>query len=239
MMYDSDLAYIHHVGFSDLARGAAPYIIGQLKQAGFSNGLVVDLGCGSGVLAAELVRFGYRVLGVDRSKAMIELATQTAPEAEFVVSAIADFRIPRCAAVYAVGEALSYLSDGSQVDLTPLFQQVFASLLPSGSFFFDVIEQGEPAMAYTSERSGEGWHVRAEISEDQNVANITRRITSTRQIAGIERQSFEVHQVQMFSRSELLLTLEEAGFEAKLDAGYGDVAAGPRRVVVTAVKSSA
>lgn len=236
-MYDSDLAYIHHVGFRDLARGAAPYIIGQLKQAGFSNGLIVDLGCGSGVLAAELVRFGYRVLGIDRSEAMIELARQTAPEAEFVVSAIADFRIPRCAAVCAVGEALSYLSDGSRVDLKQLSQQVFASLLPSGAFFFDVIEQSEPAMTYTTERSGAGWHVRAEISEDQSAANITRRITSFRQIAGIERRSVEVHRVKTFSRAELLLMLEEAGFEAKLDAGYGDTTAGPRRVVVTAVKS--
>jgi SAM-dependent methyltransferase len=238
-MYDCDLAYIHHVGFSELARGAAAYIGGQLKQAGFGDGLVVDLGCGSGVLAAELLRFGYRVLGVDRSEAMIALARQAAPGAEFAVSAISGFRIPRCVAVCAIGEALSYLSDGKPVDLKPLFQQVFASLLPSGAFFFDVIVQGGPAMTYTSEKSGAGWHVRAEISEDRNAANITRRITATRQVAGIERQSVEVHRVQTFSRAELRRTLAEAGFAAKLNAGYGSVAVGPRRVVVTAVRPAA
>jgi hypothetical protein len=38
MMDESALAYIHHVGFSDLAREASPYIIGSLQQAGYSDG---------------------------------------------------------------------------------------------------------------------------------------------------------------------------------------------------------
>ena len=45
--YRDDLSYIHHVGFGGLAGGAAPGLIGLLREAGIREGLVVDLGCGS------------------------------------------------------------------------------------------------------------------------------------------------------------------------------------------------
>ncbi len=146
MIYHSDLAFIHNVGFSDLARSAAAFIAKELKGAGFSQGLVVDLGCGSGALASEIVRSGFRVFGVDASPAMIEIARQAAPEADFEVSRIEDVRLPRCIAVASIGEALSYVPGPSRVNIDDIFQKVFASLDRSGRFFFDVIERVDPVI---------------------------------------------------------------------------------------------
>jgi len=72
--YGADLAYIHDAGFGDFARKSAPGLLAILRQAGIRGGLVVDLGCGSGIWAAELTRRGYDVLGIDISRAMIRLA---------------------------------------------------------------------------------------------------------------------------------------------------------------------
>jgi Methyltransferase domain len=69
------LARIHHEAFGDLARGAAPAIVGHLRRAGLPRGLVVDLGCGSGILARHLVKSGYDVLGVDPSPEMLRIAS--------------------------------------------------------------------------------------------------------------------------------------------------------------------
>ena len=52
--YQQDLAYIHDVGYGDFARNSAPQLLELLAQAGVDEGLVVDLGCGSGIWAAAL-----------------------------------------------------------------------------------------------------------------------------------------------------------------------------------------
>ena len=49
--YKTDLAYIHDVGFGNYATNSAPGLLEILRQAGVSTGLVVDLGCGSGLWA--------------------------------------------------------------------------------------------------------------------------------------------------------------------------------------------
>src|SRR5262245_34869396 len=67
--YREDLAYIHDVGHGDFARDAAPGLLALLRRQGIREGLVVDLGCGSGIWAEILVREGYRVLGIDLSPA--------------------------------------------------------------------------------------------------------------------------------------------------------------------------
>ena len=76
--YREDLAYVHDAGFRDYALNAAPGLLRMLRKNGVTEGLVVDLGCGSGRWAAELNRAGYRVLGVDQSAAMtVSLYPQT------------------------------------------------------------------------------------------------------------------------------------------------------------------
>lgn len=50
-----------------------------------TEGIVVDLGCGSGIWTTALADSGYEVVGVDISPAMIEIACQRVPEARFHV----------------------------------------------------------------------------------------------------------------------------------------------------------
>lgn len=47
--YKKDLAHIHDVGHSDYALKSAPGILKILAQNNIRDGLVVDLGCGSGL----------------------------------------------------------------------------------------------------------------------------------------------------------------------------------------------
>ncbi len=84
-VYDRDLAYVHHLGFSDFARAAAPVVLELLRDGDVKPGSpVVDLGCGSGVLAGELSMSGYVVTGVDISPEMVALARKQVTGATFV-----------------------------------------------------------------------------------------------------------------------------------------------------------
>jgi len=145
--YREDLAYIHDVGHAGFALESAPGILEILRQGGLREGLVVDLGCGSGLWARELVDAGYRVLGIDISEAMIEIARRRVPEAEFRVGSLFEADIPPCVAVTSLGKVLNYLfdpnNDGQRL-LGP-FRRVYSALAPGGVFVFDVAEPGQVA----------------------------------------------------------------------------------------------
>lgn len=44
-LYQEDLAYIHHHGFSDLARAAGPWLLRTLHKTGIRNGTIDDWAC--------------------------------------------------------------------------------------------------------------------------------------------------------------------------------------------------
>jgi len=57
-VYFDDLAVVHDEGFGDLARRAAPEMARLLRARGIRGGLVVDVGCGSGIAAQHFVARG-------------------------------------------------------------------------------------------------------------------------------------------------------------------------------------
>jgi len=63
--YKKDLAYIHDVGFSDYALKSAPGILAILARNQIHEGLVVDLGCGSGLSAQELTKASNSVFSTN------------------------------------------------------------------------------------------------------------------------------------------------------------------------------
>src|SRR5437667_8712170 len=84
--YQSDLAFVHHTGYSQHVERVWPGILRLLKEAGRTrDARVLDVGCGSGLLAQRLIAAGFAVTGIDASPAMIELARACAPDAEFRV----------------------------------------------------------------------------------------------------------------------------------------------------------
>jgi SAM-dependent methyltransferase len=227
--YREDLAYIHDVGHADFALESAPGILEILARNGINDGLVVDLGCGSGLWARELVDAGYRVLGIDISEAMIELSRAKVPEAEFRVGSLFDTDIPPCGAVTAISEVLNYLFDEDAGGLAPLFRRVFEALVPGGVFVFDVLGPGQVPPGATEQifRVAEDWAVLAEREEDaEEKGTMERRIVSFRKVGEHYRRTDEVHRVRLYEPSELSAELWRAGFEVRTMGAYGDNALG-------------
>lgn len=103
---------------------------------------VLDLCCGTGQLAAELSRQGYRTTGLDGSEAMIEIARTNAPAAEFVVQDARNIALPgRFSAVFSTFDSLNHVM--SLDDLEQVFRGVFTALEGGGYFAFDLnMEEG-------------------------------------------------------------------------------------------------
>ena len=51
-IYGEDLAYVHDAGFSAEAPVIARELVRRLRERGIRDGLIVELGCGSGRLAS-------------------------------------------------------------------------------------------------------------------------------------------------------------------------------------------
>ncbi|MSV32652.1 MAG: class I SAM-dependent methyltransferase, partial [Bryobacterales bacterium] len=183
--YREDLAFINDDGFSDFTDGTLPGVLGLLRRAGVRNGLVVDLGCGSGRWAAALGGAGYDVLGVDLSSAMIRLARKRAPLAHFETGSLLNAKLPACDAVTAIGEVVNYQFDPkhSRAALTRLFRRIHAALRPGGLFVFDVAGPDRvPAVVPASYwKEGEGWAIHVEVDGNARSGWMTRNIVCFRQ----------------------------------------------------------
>lgn len=222
--YREDLAYIHDVGHANFALRSAPGILKVLEENGIPEGLVVDLGCGSGLWARELLQAGYRVLGIDISEAMIEIAREKAPGAEFRVGSLFEAQIPPCDAVTAVSEVLNYLFDPENEvrGLDLVFGRVYEALRPGGVFVFDVLGPGQvPEDASKSFSEGPDWAVLSEKVEDRERGTLTRRIVSFRKVGEHYRRDGEIHRVRLYGTEEVADELGRAGFEVRTMRAYG------------------
>jgi SAM-dependent methyltransferase len=225
--YKDDLAFIHDVGFAGFALQTAPGILDILRKNKINDGLVVDLGCGSGLLAKELIGAGYQALGIDISESMIRLARGRVPEAEFRVASLLQTEIPNCRAVTSISECLNYLFDSSNSAkaLSRLFRRIYKALLPGGIFIFDILEPGqfEPGSVTKGFTEGEAWTVLVEKSEDHKRSRLTRRIITFRKIGKQYRRGEEVHEVQLYRASDLAEELRRAGFQVSMIRKYGEL----------------
>jgi SAM-dependent methyltransferase len=218
--YARDLAHVHDAGFGDFARDAAPGLLRRLRRGGIRDGLVVDLGCGSGIWARALLDAGYDVLGVDVSADLLALARARAPGARFVRGSAYDVDLPPCTAVTALGEVLNY---GAPPHALPrMFRRIHAALRPGGMFVFDLVGPGRAgARPRRTWHEGDGWLLCVETSEDRKRCELTRRITVFRRSGRSWRRSEEVHRLRLFDRETVLANLAAAGFMAEALGGYG------------------
>jgi SAM-dependent methyltransferase len=136
--YREDLARIHHAGFAFHADAVASGIVELLEPLLARDGLVVEIGCGSGLLTRHLVAAGHRVLATDASPAMVDLARVNVPAATAEVLRVPDDPLPSADAIVSVGHPLSYLDDEDQVERALV---AFADALePDGVLAFDICD---------------------------------------------------------------------------------------------------
>jgi SAM-dependent methyltransferase len=106
--YWRDLALVHHRGFGLHAQACAPGIVALLEPVRSREGIVLELGCGSGLLTKELAAAGHRVTATDASPAMLELARSYVPAAEeFRALVLPSAPLPQCTEPGSISETHS------------------------------------------------------------------------------------------------------------------------------------
>jgi SAM-dependent methyltransferase len=223
----ADLAYIHDAGFGFHARAASEELLRQLRGAGHEQGLVVDLGCGTGILSRIMGDAGYDVLGHDQSAEMLKIARRNAPQARFKRASFVDVDFPECVAVAAVGEVLGYAFDSRarRPAIRSLFHKVRAALQPGGVFLFDVAGPGR-GQARGVRRTlfeGKDWTICSETTEDRAARTLRRHSVFFRRRDGGYRRGEELHVLNLLEPGDVADDLAAAGFRARRLRHYGDL----------------
>lgn len=95
------------------------------------NPRVLEIGCGNGRDAQEILKHTNNYLGVDVSEKLIELAKQKVPSGQFIVTDIEEYSLPTELDIIFAFASLIHVAKES---LQNIFNDIFASLNQGGVF---------------------------------------------------------------------------------------------------------
>ncbi len=203
------------------------YLHKLLLRYGARDGLVLELGCGTGTMTELLVGFGYDMIGVDSSPDMLELA-QEKKEASghdilYLLQDMREFELyGTVKAVVSVCDSLNYITE--EEDLLQVFRLVNNYLDPGGIFLFDLstiykyeTQLGDTVIAENREESSFIWENWYDPQERINEYDLTLFIRNDQ---NLYEKYEETHYQRAYDTDTVCRLLERAGLsvEAVYDA---------------------
>ena len=176
------------------------YLIQLLKEYQVEDGLVLDLGCGTGNMTELLAKEGYDMIGVDNSEDMLEIASEK--RAESGLNSICD--------------SINYILE--EDDLREVFSLVNNYLDPKGMFIFDLNtkykyeQMGETTIAENREEASFIWDNYYDPEEEINEYELAIFIPEGED-SDLYRKFEEVHYQRAYDLATICRLLEEAGME--------------------------
>jgi len=189
--YRRDLARIHHLGFGFHADACAPGILALLEPVRAQAGVVVEIGCGSGLLTRHLVDAGYRVIATDASPAMLDLAREIVPDAASLERAL----VAICGALRPGGLLV--------FDICGLD--------------YGEARRGSPSIG----RVGDDWAIVTEFPATTPDQFVRQMATFTRNDDGSWRREDERHDNVLIDIARVSALLAEHGVEATAETSFG------------------
>ena len=203
------------------------YIISLLTEAGIKDGLVADLGCGTGKMTRLLSKAGYDMIGIDNSGEMLEIDREHQYEEDdgilYLLQDMREFELyGTVRAVISICDSMNYLLE--EADLLTVFKLVNNYLDPKGLFIFDLntrykyeILLGETTISENREEGSFIWDNYFDEEEGINQYDLTLFI---REEGDLYRKYEETHFQRVYELETVKRLLKEAGlmFVAAYDA---------------------
>src|SRR5215469_332297 len=223
-IYGHDLAVVHHRGFGFHAAACAPGILDFLAPVRARRGLVLELGCGTGLLTKELIMAGHRVIATDASPAMLDVARDTTGDAAEQIRQLTlpHDTLPHADAIVAVGHPLNYLPDAGAIDQALI--AIARALQPDGLLALDVcdLEWGRARRdTPTFAQAGDDWAIITKFSiptADRFIRDITTFLPNP---DGSWRRDSEHHENVLIDTARIPALLRQHGVEAQVGASFG------------------
>ena len=120
----------------------AEYITGLLREYGIEDGLVLDLGCGTGTMTELLAEAGYDMIGIDQSEEMLEEALEkkeaSGHDNLYLCQDMREFELyGTVRAIVCVCDSMNYILEEEEI-LDILSAAAYNYLDYDGLFIFDL-----------------------------------------------------------------------------------------------------
>ena len=200
----------------------ADYLGKILKEYGIDDGLVLDLGCGTGSMTEMLASSGYDMIGVDNAEEMLEIAMEKKVESGhdilYLLQDMREFELyGTVRAVISACDSVNYITDDE--DLTEVFRLVNNYLDPEGLFVFDFNTEykyreilGEQTIAEDREECSFIWDNYYDEDERINEYELTLFVRDEEQ-PQLYRKYQEEHFQRAYTLERIRHMLTEAGLE--------------------------
>ena len=197
----------------------ADYIIETLTQDGIRDGLVLELGCGTGTVTEMLADAGYDMIGIDNSEEMLAEAMEKRAESGhdilYLLQDMREFELyGTVRAVISVCDSVNYITEPEE--LQEVFRLVNNYLDPKGMFIFDLNTEakfqamGSETIAEVRDEGSFIWENEYDEEEKINSYDLTLFI---REEDDLYRRYQETHFERAWSLDEIKKALAEAGME--------------------------
>jgi SAM-dependent methyltransferase len=186
--------------------------------------VVVELGCGSGLLTRHLVDAGHRVIATDASPAMLDLAREHVQGVEDIRQLVLpDDSIPPADAIVSIGHVLSYLQDEEAINRA--FVAIAEALAPHGVLAVDIcdLEWGETRRdAPAQGRVGDDWAIITEYPTPAPNRFVRQMAVFIRDDHGDWHRDDERHDNVLVDTSRIPALLARHGIVARVGDRFGD-----------------
>ena len=217
-------AYTGFAGVYDRFMEDVPYeqwrdiIVKELKNALIQDGLLLDLGCGTGTLTRMLADEGYDMIGVDGSEEMLMEAREKTDGTDilYLCQDMRAFELyGTVRAVVSTCDTMNYLLTRS--DFIQTLRLVNNYLDPGGLFIFDLNTlykfrevMGNTTIAESGEDASFIWDNFFDEETGRNEYDLTLFI---RREDGLFERQIEVHEEQGYTTEEVMGFLAAGGME--------------------------
>ena len=201
----------------------ASYIIEILKEYGIEDGIVCELGCGTGKMAKILSDRGYDMIGIDSSADMLDIALESRSNDGRILYLNQDMKemelYGTVRAVISVCDSMNYLL--SEDELLTTFKLVNNYLDPKGIFIFDMNTRykyeellADNVFAENREETSFIWENYYDEEERVNEYDLTLFVKE----GELYRKYEEVHYQKAYDTDAVISLIEKSGL--KLIAVY-------------------
>ena len=199
----------------------AEYLAELLQEYDIEDGLVLDLGCGTGSLTEILATKGYDMIGADGSAEMLEIAmekkAQSGHDILYLLQDMREFELyGTVRAVVSVCDCVNYITD--EKELEQVFRLVNNYLDPEGIFIFDFNTEykykeilGEQTIAEDREDCSFIWDNYYYEDESMNEYELTLFIRE--QDSNLYRKYQEMHYQKAYTLDAMRELVEWSGLE--------------------------
>ena len=199
----------------------AEYLAELLQEYDIEEGLVLDLGCGTGSLTEILATKGYDMIGADGSAEMLEIAmekkAQSGHDILYLLQDMREFELyGTVRAVVSVCDCVNYITD--EKELEQVFRLVNNYLDPEGIFIFDFNTEykykeilGEQTIAEDREDCSFIWDNYYYEDESMNEYELTLFIKE--QDSNLYRKYQEMHYQKAYTLDAMRELVEWSGLE--------------------------